>query len=287
MTAPAQSAKPPFLRRQLAIRLTKLREVRAKLTQDEVSRRTGLARSAISDIENAKTRVREATIRLLLGCYGVTAPELDMFIRMAKQAGRRGAYLAYKDVTPDFAADFFELEAAALEIRSFSSGFIPGLFQDEEYVRRITKARHPERSEQELDRSQQLRAARQKQVLGTNPPRLHVIIDEVVLQRGVTAEQVDRLIVESKRPEVTLQVLPVTAGEHPAMGASFDLLRLSDEDDAMEYLYQDNLLSAVYHEEPDEIEECVEIFNRLAKLSLSPKNSVALLVRLRGALGAT
>lgn len=286
MSETPKPSKPPLLRRQLAVRLIELRK-RAGLKQDDVVALTGLARSTISNIENADVRVREATLRQLLGVYNVTAPELDMLVRMAKQAGRRGAYLAYADVTPNFALDFFELEAHAAEIWSFASGHVPGLFQRPDYVRAITQARHPERTEEELARSQQLRIARQEQVFGSEPPRVHVVIDEAALLRGVTVDQVDHLIAASKWATVTLQVLPLSVGPHAAMGSSFDLLRLGDTDHGMEFLYQDNLLSAVYHEQPDEIAECVRIFDRLVEQSLTADESLAFLVRLRGASGAT
>ena len=53
-----------------------------------------------------------------------------------------------------------------------------------------------------------------------DPPSLWVVIDEAVLRRpvggaAVMRAQLDRLIDATGKPNITLQVLPFTAGAHP------------------------------------------------------------------------
>lgn len=277
---------PPLLRMKLAERLIALRKA-ARLTQEQARTKTGLARSTIIDIEKAETtNIRISTLVSLLNAYGVTGDAQVELLRMAEQAKADGPYLAYRDVAPHFAKSFFEREAYANEIWLFQSGHVPGLFQLPYYVRSITRARHPERSDDEIERSVELRDVRQSQVLGTNKPRIRAIIDQAALLRGVTTEQIDHLIAVSELPFVDLRIVPLSLGAHAAMGASFDVL-FYDGAPAMDVVFLENLVSADYHERGSQLfADYIAIFERLASQTLDPEKSRAVLVTLRGASGA-
>jgi transcriptional regulator with XRE-family HTH domain len=277
---------PPLLRLQLAERLIDLRR-NAGLTQEQARKKTGLARSTIIDIERAETaNIRISTLVSLLNAYGVSGDEQVELIRMAEQAKPDSHYLEYRDVAPNFAKNFFEREAYATEIWLFQSGHIPGLFQLPYYVRAITRARHPERSDEEIERSVQLRDVRQSQVLGTNKPRIRAILDEAALLRGVTQEQLDHLIAVSELPFVDLRIVPLSLGVHAAMGASFDVLFYESAPN-LDVLFLEDLVGADYHERDSQLfAEYVTIFERLAGQCLSAGKSRDVLVTLRGASGA-
>jgi transcriptional regulator with XRE-family HTH domain len=116
---------PPIRRRQLAYRLTELRD-EARMTQDDAVRLTGLSRSTISKIENAEQAILEKNVRLLAGAYGVTSPELDMLLRMARESNQRGLLVAHADVAADFARDYIKLESYATpDSFRFPSTFAP------------------------------------------------------------------------------------------------------------------------------------------------------------------
>lgn len=287
MTDPAP---PPIRRRQLAIRLLELRKATG-LNQDEVVKLSGLSRSTISKIENAEQSIREKNVRLLAHAYGVGAPELDMLLRMTAEAKQRGVYLAHSDVAPDFAKDYFELEAYARTIWFFESMHVPGLFQVPDYIRALTLARHPDASEEALQQSVNLRTARQARLVGDDPPSMQVIIDEGVLHRpvggnAVMVEQISHLIEVSKLPTITLQLLPLSVGAHPAMVSPFIILRF-DDTSGMDVVYVENLVSATYHEKPSDLVEYMTVFEQVKKLALSPRASRVLMDTLRAALGAT
>lgn len=276
---------PPLLRMKLAERLIQLRK-EAGLTQDEARKKTGLARSTIIDIEKAETaNVRISTLVSLLNAYGVPGEAQVELIRMAEQAKADGPYLEYRDVAPNFAKNFFEREAYATKIWLCQSGRIPGLFQLPYYVRNITRARHPERPEEEIERSVQLREVRQNQVLGRNKPHIRAIIDEAALLRGVTPEQFDHLIAVSDLPFVDLRIVPLSLDAHAAMGDSFDVLFYDDAPN-MDVVYLENLVSADLHERGSQLfADYVAIFERLATQCLDAEKSRDVLVTLRGASG--
>lgn len=277
---------PPLLRMKLAERLIELRK-NAGLTQEQARKKTGLARSTIIDIEKAETEnVRISTLVSLLNAYGLSGEAQVELIRMAELAKPDGPYLDYRDVAPNFAKNFFEREAYATAIWLFQSGHVPGLFQLDYYVRDITRARHPERSDEEVERVVQLRNVRQRQVLGTNKPEIRAIIDESALLRGVTPEQLDHLIAVSQLPFIDLRIIPLALGAHAAMGASFDVLFYEDAPN-VDVVFLEDLVSAEYHERgSQQFAEHLAIFERLAGQCLDAGKSRDVLVRLKGASGA-
>ncbi|PZG19073.1 hypothetical protein C1I98_38115 [Spongiactinospora gelatinilytica] len=73
------------------------------------------------------------------------------------------------------------------------------------------------------------------------PQSLWAILDEAVLRREVGGptimrQQLRRLLDDSERPDVTVQVIPYSAGAHPGMHGSFVILQFADEDHEIVYL---------------------------------------------------
>jgi transcriptional regulator with XRE-family HTH domain len=277
---------PPALRKKLADRLIELRKA-ARLSQEETRKRTGLARSTIIDLEKAETsNIRISTLVSLLNAYGVTGPDQVELVRMAEQAKPDGPYLEYRDVVPNFAKSFIEREAYANQIWLFQSSRVPGLFQLPDYVHDITAARHPERTSAEIERSMELRAVRQRQVLEVNKTSIRAIVDETALLRGVTKGQIEHLIAVSALPNVELQIAPLDLGAHAGQGESFDILFYDDAPN-MDVVFLENLVDADYHERGSQVfGEYVVVFERLAEQCLSAEKTRDVLVTLRGASGA-
>lgn len=274
----------PIRRRQLGIRLTELRKA-ADMNQDDAVAATGLSRSTISKIENAEQTIMVKNVRLLAHAYGVNAPELDMLLRMAAESGKRGIYLAHSDVAPDFARDYFELEAYASELWAFEPGLVSGLFQTPEYMRAVSLAAMPSADEQKRKAMIELRTARQERFFADKPPVIRAVLDEAVLRRPVggpqvMATQLDRLIEASTLTTVNLRVIPFAAGAHPAMGTQFTILRF-DDTPGMDVVYLENLRSATYHEKPADLAGYVDWFEMLNAAAHDIDDTRTLLATLR------
>ena len=88
-----------------------------------------------------------------------------------------------------------------------------------------------------IERLVKIRMQRQ-QVLTREPePQLSVVLDESILKRRignnlVMHEQLQRLVYESDRPNVTLQILPIDA-QHTVFGESFVIFGFGPDEDAM------------------------------------------------------
>jgi len=100
----------------------------------------------------------------------------------------------------------------------------------------------------ETDRRVAARSARQQALLGaTRIPRIHVVLDESALRRqvggpGVTRRQMAALAEAAQRPEVTLQVLPFTAGACAGIDGDFVILAFPDPEDPP-VVYAEGLLA--------------------------------------------
>lgn len=276
-----QQQPAPIRRRKLAIRLTKLRQAASK-TQAEVAEWTGLSQSTISKIENAGQEIEVKHVRLLSQCYGIDAPELDQLLRVAAQSNDRGALVEHSDTVPDFAREYFDLEGVAQDIRVHEPGWIFGLFQRPDYIRAVRLSFKPDATEEELQRSIALRMARQELLYGEAPPNLHVILDESVLRRQIGSRvvmgaQLEHLIEVSHLPSVRLQVIPLVAGAHRAIGNGFTILRFDDD----KVVYTENLRSATYLEKPSDVAHFESVFEEVGRVALGVDNTRALLDTLK------
>ncbi len=107
-------------------------------------------------------------------------------------------------------------------IRAYEPQVVPGLLQTEEYIRAITTASFPSENEDDWERRVALRLARQDLLKRPVPPQYWVVLEETALRRtiggrDVMSGQLKHLIEAASQPDITIQVLPFSAGWHPAM----------------------------------------------------------------------
>lgn len=157
----------------------------------------------------------------------------------------------------------------------------PGLLQTPEYARMVIRAADPNRDPREVERLVQARIDRQKCLTSDDSPLLWAVINEGVLrrvvgERGVMRQQFEHLLAMSRKPDITVQVLPFEVGAHPAMGYSFVHLRLSDPPDAA-IVYLEDLISADYVEHPAHVANYYETFGLLTQVALSPEKSLTVI----------
>lgn len=279
---------PGIRRRQLAIRLTELRKAR-KLSHAEVAQWVGLAQSTISKIENARQQIQVRHVRLLAQCYDVESPELDQLLRMAEESNERGLLVAHSDTAPDFARQYFELEAYAHELWVYEPAVVFGLFQTPAYVRHLTRHEQPDATEEDLERSVALRSSRQAILTSRTPPAIRLVLDEAVLHRNVggaavMAAQLRHLIDLSRLENITIQVVPFSAGTHASMGMAFTVLRFDDDPPGMDVVYHEHIRSATYLEKPADLQRYVSAFEAISTVALPVDETREMLSRLERVL---
>ncbi|MBO0816089.1 MAG: helix-turn-helix transcriptional regulator [Actinobacteria bacterium] len=187
-----------------------------ELTQEQLAKEVNWSARSIQSIEQGLRAPREDLCR-----------RLDAVLDLDGVLARAGVP-ARADLTPWGSYRVFEQQAEL--IRVFNNHVVPGLLQTEAYAREVIAAITPWL---DLDTEVADRLARQERLSGDQPPDVHVIIAESVLDQeigGIEAwrEQLDRLI--SPGPTVSVRILPVMDRAHPGLGGPFIIVDLPEGD---------------------------------------------------------
>lgn len=269
--------------RRLARTLRQLRET-AGLKPEAVALELRWDRSKVSRIETCRVRAKTGDVGELLDLYGIASPDRDALLALANAASQRGWWTAFNDV---FTGSYVELEHDASLIREWQSQVIPGLLQTEDYARAIIGASRDTSTtgiSDGIERVVQARMARRTLLGRENAPALHVVLDEGVLQRQVGGRDVMRRQLSSlwdaaQRPNITLQILPFSAGAHAALLGSFIVLSYEDPADP-DVPYSEGPFGDVYPESAGESTRTNVMWNRIVDAALSPQRSAEVIAAL-------
>lgn len=264
----------PFVRRKLLGRALRKICEQAGLNQDDVAERTGLKASSISRIFNGKQTILPRSVRLICHASNVGAPQMDMLVRQAEESNERAWYQLYSDTVPSWVESFLGLEAEAREVWAFQTQVVPGLLQLPAYVRAIAAAAQLDSTDAEIERSVELRLARQRRLTSANPPALRTVVDEAAVRRpvggrGTMAAQLRHLHEMSLHDNITIQLLAFDAGEHVAMTGAFTMLRFPDELE-MNAVFLEHDHGATSAERPADLDRYSRMFERLTSQALDP-----------------
>jgi transcriptional regulator with XRE-family HTH domain len=277
----AAEHSPTVRRRRLALELRRLREA-ARLTCEEVAEHLECSTSKISRIETGRVSVSPRDVRDMLDLYGVSAQQGASLVQLARDSRQKGWWHAYSDTIQPRFATYIGLESAASEIRIYEVTLIPALLQTEDYARTVIAAGIVGGDHDGLERNVELLMARQPPLTSDDPPRLWAVLDEAALRRtvggaGLMRLQLDHLLDLSRLPNVAIQVIPFGAGAHPAMGRPFVILAFPERADP-DVVYLEDLTSALYVEDVDEVDRYNMFFNHLRATALSFEDSSALIM---------
>ncbi|MFK3984087.1 helix-turn-helix domain-containing protein [Micromonospora sp. NPDC050397] len=267
------TASPTVRRRRIARELRQLREA-GGMTLDQAARRLDMSKSNLSRIENAQIGIKPRDVRAALALYQVTGEEAEALIEIARGAQQRGWWQSYSDVLPDWFEFYVGLEAEAASLRTYEAEAVPGLLQTEEYARAIYLLTAGDNG---VDRKVAARLQRQALLHRDPSVELSVVLNEAVLLRGVggptvMSRQLDHMITVSELPNVTLQVLPFTAGGHPAMTTPYVILGFAEAADGS-VVYLENLTMGLALEEADHVLGYTLLHEKLCRMALTPEES--------------
>lgn len=269
---------PTAYKLQLGATLEALR-IAAGLDREAAEKCLNCSPSKIVKIERGDVGVRQAELALLLDLYGVKAQERAEIEELGRAAQKRRPRTPYGSVIPDRFRKFFHLEETAVEIQSYDAELVDGLTQTEAYARAITEA-NPLHRPGDINRLIQARLVRQERFLKSDGPRLSVVMSEGAVRRvvggpAVMREQLRHLVSLSKRRNITIQVIPNSAGAHAATGFPFRILNRGSAGPSIVYL--ENLTDATFVDDPARVESYEFVFRQLLASALNPSESVKLL----------
>ena len=261
---------PTVLRMILGRQLQALRE-KAQMSYEQAAAVIYTSPATVRRMEKAEGALKPLNVKSLLVAYGITDPaEIDQFLGLARDATKQGWWHSYDDVLPSWFRTLIGLEEAASLIRGYDPLWIPGLLQTPDYARASVRTGFPDATADEVERRVELRLARQQILTRPEPPRLWLVIDEAALRRAsattgsaVMRAQLDMLTEATTRPNVTIQLLPFTAGLHPAMYGPFRIFRF-DGQDQPDIIYSESMTSAWYIDKPDETSLYAQALDRIS-----------------------
>jgi len=269
---------PTISGRQLAREVRHLRE-QAGMTGEQAAAAVDWEQSKISRMENAKMRITSGEVMELCEAYGIDGEERVRLVQLARNARHRNWWHEYGEVVKKGFIDYLGFEAEALSYRSYEASIIPGVFQTEEYARAIFRGAQP-RTAEEVERGVEVRHARQKRLTASEDPlNVWAVIDEAALHRvvgspAVMRSQLEHLLEVGELANVSIQVLPYSAGIHAAIDGPFVVLSFDGYPDL---LYIEHLTGCVYVERPAETARGRVIFDHLRSAALNTGDSTVLI----------
>ncbi len=264
---------PTLRRRRLGSELKRCRE-RAGLTQESVSRHFEWHAAKVTRIETARVAVTPRDVRDLLTLYGVEDEQYrEALLELARASKQKTWWTDYRDIMRP--GNFVGLEAEASTLRVWEPIVVPGLLQTEAYMQALMRTGRSWDPPEQMARRVALRLKRQARLSGPNPLELFAVIDESIVRRSiggpaVMEEQLGHLIDMAKLPNVTVQILPFDAGEHPFLGGSAALLEFR-ETTHLDVVYLEGLAGDLYEEQHSEVARYRAELERLSERSLDPR----------------
>jgi hypothetical protein len=258
----------------LGNQLRRLREA-AGIAPEHAGYEIRASRSKISRMETGLVRFKERDVADLLTLYGVhKEPVRARLLSLVGQANTPGWWSTYADILPDWFEAYVGLEASASVIRTFQLQFVPGLFQTDDYARAVTLLGHRAAPAAEIERRVSIRRTRQELLTRPGRPQLWSVIDEGALRRplgggSVMKAQIAHLIELADLPHLTIQIVPFGYGGHAAASGSFTVLRYKDAE-VPDVVYIEQLTSALYLDNREDVEHYLEVMDRLSAEALTP-----------------
>lgn len=274
-----------MLKRYIALELRRLRK-QAGFTRELVAARLRCVVSHISHLETMRNLPKGPELEVLLDFYG--ADERTAAFLNLVDAARKGRdwWIPFKGTAPEWFDLYLAMESSAVQIDSYDSMIVPGLFQTPAYAKAVIQVGRPELTDAEIARRLELRITRQDVLTRQpDPPTVWSVLDESVLHRPagepqVLVEQLEHLVKLTELPMVPIQLLPLEVGVHAGIEGTFNILTFPPElvgDPGV--AYTEPKTGGIYHEDPAEIMFYRNTLRRIQIQARTPQDTRTLLIR--------
>ncbi|MDQ0941576.1 helix-turn-helix transcriptional regulator [Streptomyces sp. V1I1] len=245
----------------------------AGLTQRELASSINVNLETIASIEQGRRPLKPDL-----------AVRLDRLLETKNALETAVANMPEIDLIPAWAEQYMDLEREAIALSSYQNQVVPGQLQTESYARAVFRSRIPILDEDEITKRVATRIERQEILQRKNPMSVSFVIWQPVLMLrlgdGETcAEQIRHLRACAELPGVSIQVMPLDRGAHPALDGPFILLETPDH----QYLaYAETQRGSQLISDLDEVSILAQRYAMLRTQALNQEDTVGLLDRLLG-----
>jgi len=206
----------------------------ARWTLEEAAAELGCDKSKISRIESGRRKPKPGEMHELLAAYGVTDRQRQAIAALTETA-RSGWWGEYRGLLPGAIVDHALFESIADDVMVWEPHALPAFLQTRSYAASVAAADPSLGTDEERRLAVLLAASRAAGVRDRHHAAFTVVIGEAALRQQVGGEamlgQLRQLAGEAGglAAPVALQVIPFTAGAHPAIGAGpMSIMRFRD-----------------------------------------------------------
>ncbi|MGB3441642.1 MAG: helix-turn-helix transcriptional regulator [Actinophytocola sp.] len=266
----------PFVQRiLLGARLRAARES-IGLSSTDATKTLGWYAGKLSKIEQGDVPTSDKDLAAAIRAFKIGPKEAGELQRLASLARRK---LPPSRVA-EWAAKYVHLVAAARELKLWNADAFPGTVQTADYARaqleRVVTVRPAD-----VEPMAQDRAKRVERLRAPGAPRLWLVVGEEALHRSIGGPETLRGQLEQVRDlaeleNVSVQVMPFSAGAHASHGVSFSIVNLMEGRPGLVYVA--GLTTSDYlGREHQRVYDLV--FDKLRADALSPQGTIELINR--------
>jgi transcriptional regulator with XRE-family HTH domain len=225
--------------------------MQAGLTQEELAEKIHFSASTIAMVEACH---RPPTVAL--------GAAIDRGLGTPGTYERLAAYV--RSIPLPWFAPWVEAESVATTIRCFELAVVPGLLQTDEYARGILSTK-PNTTDDVIDELVAARMNRQQILDRDEPPLLWIVMGEAVLHGlvgtpAVMQAQLQHLTAMAGRPNITIGIIPASAGAHVGLLGAFAVAEGAEK---QRVGYLETVTNGVVAEDDDTVAELLLTFDTL------------------------
>ncbi|WP_331738461.1 helix-turn-helix transcriptional regulator [Embleya sp. NBC_00896] len=265
-----------------------LRKIRGKRTATSVAADLGVSPSTVTRTETGERVCTEEYFHALADALGVTGDKRQSLEELAIAVWDADPpwWAKFADVLSANYAALLEYEESARRRRDFQINVIPAHLQTPDYSEGVTAVDFAGLSRDTIDDLVAIRLERQRRVFEGPEPRLELeaVVTEAVLRfevggSAVHREQLARLLEATELPNVSLRVIPFTAGAGGSYTSPFQILSYDGEQP--DVVFGQGVAGSTFMNEPREVRRFDRLFTNLCKHALSPDDSRALIATIK------
>lgn len=277
---PLEGVSATLAARRFGVTLRAMRQQMKTLRVIDVAKAAGVSQPTWSQVE---TGVAIPTQDHLTGALNVLEADEDTaneILALRERAKRPEWWNEYDDVATQPYLKMIGYEAAAVQLRQCSSGWVPGLLQTPEWARASMLVPGATIRPENVDRAVALRMRRQAE-LDRPTFHLHAICGEEALRYRVGGREVQlaqlrhlQAVVKSN-DRVKLQVTPFSGPLHLGHSTPYTIIEFAHELDSP--IVQFEHTASMFSDAPPEVRLWAYVFDNLERAALSPGETMQLI----------
>lgn len=284
-TEDGQRVSPVVARRQLFRRFVQARKDAGFSSREQAAEALGWSPRKQALLESDEQPIPLKDLDVILPTFKIAEEDWSRWRQLAALARSKGWWDSYDEADLSGPGKrFVGLEWGARRIRTFDGTIMPALLQIPAYTTAALQAGITDRPPEQIGRLLAVRRQRQRALGRPDPLDYHVVLDEAALHRAagdartMRAQLLHIVDLAETRPNLTIQVVPFSAGLYAGQSGTFVIMDFdpSDDDPGLVHI-EPGFTRSQYMEERSDIYLYSRLFQHILDQALSPAASLDLL----------